>query len=230
MARRTHEILTAGGLPEDSNGAVAYLPRFSRSASAWANAARRWLDEPLSDRGLIMSSLLIDGRVIVGPTALHTAPSAYASMPTDHPEALRLQLLDALSLKPRVRAGRPSLLRRSDTVDLKTHVVSPIVNLARWAGLTAGITCAPTPARLHSAVDAGSLTEADASVLHEVFALTQRIRMRRQIEQIRAGHTPGDLVVMSELTPLERSMLAEGVREIADIQRRVRTRAALTGS
>ncbi|MET9201826.1 putative nucleotidyltransferase substrate binding domain-containing protein [Gordonia sp. NPDC003585] len=230
MARRTHEILAVGDLPEDSNGAVAYLPRFSRSATAWTEAARGWLDEPLSDRGLIMSSLLIDGRVIVGPAALHTAPSAYASMPTDHPEALRLQLLDALSLKPRVRAGRPSLLRRSDTVDLKTHVVSPVVNPARWAGLTAGVTCAPTPARLHSAVDAGSLAGADASVLHEVFSLTQRIRMRRQIEQIRAGHTPGDLVVMSELTPLERSMLAEGVREIADIQRRVRNRAALTGS
>lgn len=54
--------------------------------------------------------------------------------------------------------------------------------------------------------------------------MTQRLRLRHQITQLRAGHTPGDVIVLSDLSPLERSMLSEGVREISDIQRRVRTR------
>ncbi|MEN2513247.1 CBS domain-containing protein [Gordonia polyisoprenivorans] len=224
LARRTHTILDDCGLPADTNGAVAFSPSFSRSCDDWLLAARRWLTAPLADHGLIMSSLLIDGRVILGPESLHTAPSAFSSMPADHPEALRLQLLNALSLRPRVRSLRDVLSRRGGTVDLKAHVIAPIVNLARWAGLTAGITSAPTPARLHSAVDVGTLTSAEASLLHEVFAMTQRLRLRHQITQLRAGHTPGDVIVLSDLSPLERSMLSEGVREISDIQRRVRTR------
>ncbi|MEP9393835.1 putative nucleotidyltransferase substrate binding domain-containing protein [Gordonia sp. VNK1] len=228
LARDTHAILDACGLPGDSNGALAYTTRFSRSADDWRRAARQWLDTPLDDHGLIMSSLLIDGRVIIGPASLHTAPAVYAAMRAEHPEALRLQLLDALSRRPRIRGLRDILSRRGGTVDLKKHVVTPIVNLARWAGLTAGITCAPTPARLHSAVDVGTLSAADATILHDVFALTQRLRLRHQIEQIRAGHSPTDVIVMSDLSPLDRSMLAEGVREVVGIQRRVRTHESLT--
>lgn len=224
LAHRTHDMLDACGLPADSNGALAYSPRFSRSATEWTTVARRWLLQPLADHGLVMSSLLIDGRVILGADGLHTAPSVFSAMSAEYPEALRLQLLNALSLKPRMRSLRDVLSRRGGTVDLKTHIISPIVNLARWAGLTAGITSAPTPARLHSAVDVGALTSPEASLLHEVFAMTQRLRLRHQISQLRAGHTPSDVIILGDLSPVERSMLSEGVREITDIQRRVRTR------
>ena len=46
-----------------------------------------------------MSSLLIDGRVVWGDAALHTVPAAYRRMRDEHPNALRLQRLDALSGK-----------------------------------------------------------------------------------------------------------------------------------
>jgi CBS domain-containing protein len=61
-----------------------------------ATAAKGWLDDPLINKGLILSSLLLDGRVVWGDTA-HTVPAAYRSMRTEHPNALRLQLLNALS-------------------------------------------------------------------------------------------------------------------------------------
>ena len=66
IAVRTHEILDGCGLPSDSNGAIAFKPNFSRSQSDWFAAAQGWLDDPLRDRGLILSSLLIDGRVVWG--------------------------------------------------------------------------------------------------------------------------------------------------------------------
>ncbi len=77
VAARTHEILDGCGLPSDRNGAVASKPMFSRSQSEWFAAAQGWLDDPLRDRGLILSSLLIDGRVVWGDPALHTVPAAY---------------------------------------------------------------------------------------------------------------------------------------------------------
>jgi CBS domain-containing protein len=221
VAARTHAILDGCGLPSDSNGAVASKPGFSRSAPQWLAAAQGWIDQPLRDRGLIMSSLLIDARVVWGDAALHTVPTAYRRL-RDHPEALRLQLLDAVSGRVRTRSLRDVLARRGGTFDLKSHAVTPIVNLARWGGLTAGLMNATTPARLAAAAQARAISAQDATTLCDVFVMLQRLRMTHQVEQLAAGHTPGDVVTMSELSPLNRSLLNEGLREIAAVQRRVR--------
>lgn len=220
-ARRTHAILDGCGLPSDSNGAVASSPNFARSQGDWARAARGWLDDPLVGKGLILSSLLLDGRVVWGEAALHTVPAAYRRMRAEHPNALRLQLLDALSGRVRARSLRDVLSRRGGTFDLKSHAVTPIVNLARWGGLVGDVASASTPTRLEAAAACGALSERDAATLGEVFAMLQRLRMTHQVEQLVAGHSPGDVITMSELSPLNRSLLNDGLREIAAVQRRV---------
>jgi CBS domain-containing protein len=221
IARRTHTFLDDCGLPSDRNGAVAWKPNFSRSETDWAKAAQTWLDDPLRDRGLVMSSLLIDGRVVWGDGALHTVPAAYRRMRAEHPNALRLQLLDALSGRVRARSLRDVLSRRGGTFDLKSHALTPIVNLARWGGLTADVASASTPARLTAAAATGALSERDAITLTEVFVMLQRLRMTHQVDQLAVGHSPDDIVTMSDLSPLNRSLLNDGLREIAAVQRRV---------
>ncbi|TDL08206.1 cyclic nucleotide-binding protein [Mycolicibacterium obuense] len=222
-AAAVHELLAQAGLPTDRNGATADKPKFSRSQSEWRTAAQGWLAEPLQGRGLMFSSLLIDGRVVWGDPGLHTVPSAYHRIREQYPEALRLQLLDALSGRMRTRSLRDVLSRRGGTFDLKNHAVTPIVNLARWGGLMAGVTSAATPTRLSAAAQAGALTERDARTLTEVFTMLQRMRMAHQVEQITAGRPPGDIVASSELSPLDRSQLGDGLREIAAVRRRVGT-------
>jgi CBS domain-containing protein len=222
IAAGVHTTLDHCGLPADTNGAVAYKARFARCASEWSTAAQGWLDNPMKDRGLVMSSLLLDARVVWGDPALHTAPAAFSRMPVNHPHALRLQLLDALAGKVRPRSLRDVVARRGGTFDLKAHALTPIVNLARWAGLTVGLVSASTPARLAAGAGNGILSEDDANILREVFDLLQRLRMAHQIEQLATGCTPGDIITMSELSPLNRSLLNDGVREIAAVQRRVR--------
>ena len=223
LAARTHEILDGCGLPHDSNGAVAYAPLFSRSQSEWFAAAQGWLDDPLRGQGLMMSSLLIDGRVVWGDPTLHTAPAAFRSMRDEHSDALRLQRLDALSARvAKTRSLRDVLSRRSGTFDLKHHAITPIVNLARWGGLSAGVTSASTPARLSAAAQSGAISDGDAETLCDVFVMLQRLRIAHQVGQIAAGHTPGDVITMSELSPLNRSLLNDGLREIVGVQRRVR--------
>jgi CBS domain-containing protein len=149
-------------------------------------------------------------------------------MPEQHPDALRLQLLDALSGKVRTRSLLDVVSRRGGTFDLKSHALTPIVNLARWGGLTVGLVSASTPARLEAAAGNGILTEADANTLGEVFALLQGMRMAHQIDQIASGCPPGDIVSMSEVSALNRNLLNDGVREIAAVQRRVRQAASMT--
>ncbi len=222
IAARTHAILDGCGLPSDRNGAVAYEKLFSRSQSQWFAAAQGWLDDPLRGRGLMMSSLLIDGRVVWGDATLHTVPAAYRSMRREHSDALRLQRLDALASRVRSRSLRDVLSRRGGTFDLKQHAVTPIVNLARWGGLSADVGSASTPARLSAAAGVDAISDRDAETLCDVFLMLQRLRMAHQAAQIAAGHTPGDVITMSELSPLNRSLLNDGLREIVAVQRRVR--------
>jgi CBS domain-containing protein len=222
IAVRTHEILDGCGLPSDRNGAVAYERVFSRSQSEWTAAAKGWLDDPLRGQGLMMSSLLIDGRVVWGDASLHTVPGAYRSMREQHSDALRLQRLDALAARVKTRSLRDVLSRRGGTFDLKQHAITPIVNLARWGGLSADVGSAATPARLSAAAQVGAISDRDAETLCDVFSMLQRLRMAHQVTQIAAGHTPGDVITMSELSPLNRSLLNDGLREIAGVQRRVR--------
>ncbi len=236
LAARVHASLDGAGLPSDTNGAVASSPRFARSAGQWESAAAHWLSNPFGDRGnpagdsgLIMSSLMIDGRVVWGPRELNTVPEAYRRLLVDNPDALRLQLRDALAGRARLRSLRDVLARRGGTFDLKAHALTPIVNLARWGGLSVGIASASTPARLAAASGNGMLSDEDVAALTEVFALLQRLRLAHQIDQITAGHRPGDVLVMADLSPLERSLLTDGVREIAAVQRRVGYLAANVG-
>ena len=229
IAARTHEILDGCGLPSDRNGAVASAPLFSRSQSEWFTAAEGWLSDPLRGQGLMMSSLLIDGRVVWGDASLHTVPGAYRSMRDEHSDALRLQRLDALAARVKTRSLRDVLSRRSGTFDLKHHAITPIVNLARWGGLSADVASASTPARLSAAAQAGAISDRDAETLCDVFAMLQRLRIAHQVNQIAAGHTPGDVITSSELSPLNRSLLGDGLREIVAVQRRVRNVGALPG-
>jgi CBS domain-containing protein len=221
IAARTHEILDGCGLPSDRNGAVAFEPLFSRSQSEWFAAAEGWLEDPLRGKGLIMSSLLIDGRVVRGDASLHVVPAAYRRMREEHPDAMRLQRLYAVSTRVKTRSLRDVLSRRGGTFDLKHHAMTPIVNLARWGGLTVGIASASTPARLDAAAQAGVISQRDTRTLSDVFVMLQRLRMAHQVEQISAGHTPGDMITMSELSPLNRGLLSDALREIAAVQRRV---------
>ena len=221
IASRTHAILDGCGLASDSNGAVAASTRFARSQSEWSTAAGGWLEDPLVDRGLVQSSLLLDGRVVWGDATLHTVPAAYRRMRAEHPNAVRLQLLDALSGRVRTRSLRDVLARRGGTFDLESHAVTPIVNLARWGALAGGVASASTPARLSTAAATGALSERDADTLGEVFVMLQRLRMTHQVGQLIAGNRPGDVITMSELSPLNRSLLNDGLREIGAVQRRV---------
>ena len=135
----------------------------------------------------MMSSLLIDGRVVWGDPALHTVPAAYRWMRNEHSEALRVQRLDALSARVKTRSLRDVFSRRSGTFDLKHHAMTPIVNLARWGGLSADVASASTPARLSAGARPGAISDGDAQTLCDVFLMLQRLRLAHQVEQIAAG-------------------------------------------
>lgn len=213
-ATRVHALLSRGGLRSDDNGAIAARPRFARTVDEWRDAVDDWLADPWEDQALVMLGMLVDSRAVRGEHDLsaHTAEALRA-----HPDTLRLLLREAVEDKARIR--RRIVSRRAEPVDLKTHGLAPIVNIARWAGVAAGGAAESTPTRLRTAVDAGVLSPDHGRVLTESFDALTQIRLRHQCDQQSGGEKPTNTVDPELLSPLQRSLLSEAIREVAGVQR-----------
>ena len=224
IAERVVAGLERCGLPADPKGALASKPLFARSYDAWEGAARSWLENPTQEKALILVSLIVDGRAVWG---IHTGPPVPEAFrdARRHPELLRLLARFALSYRPPTGFLRGLVVEDSGAhrgrLDLKHGGLIPIVDLARWAGMAAGVTSASTPARLRAAADAGTLSAGDARTLEEAFELIFGLRLAHQVAQLKAGERPDDFLDPRTLSPLTRATLKEAFRAVASVQRRI---------
>ena len=212
------------GFPRDEHGASASNVVFVRSLQSWQRAARSWIEDPAQEKALILTSVLVDSRPVWG---LHTGTpvSDTFKLAPRSPALLRLLARFALSHRPPTGFLRGLVVEHSGEhrgrLDLKHGGVIPIVDLARWAGMAAGVTSASTPERLQAAAAAGTLSPADAHTLEDAFELVSSLRLQHQVRQLRLGDEPDDYVDPAALSTLTRSHLREAFRAVASIQKRV---------
>ena len=142
-----------------------------------------------------------------------------------HPELLRLLARFALSFRPPTGFLRDFVVEfggeHRGQLDIKHGGVVPIVDLARWAGMVAGVTSGSTRARLRAAADAGTLRTDDAQRLAEAFELICSVRLSHQVEQLQAGEEPDDFIHPRSLSPVARGALKEAFRSVSSVQRHI---------
>lgn len=214
------QLLGRCGLRVDDHGAVPWRPPFARTRSDWRAAATRWIESPLDDNGMMMTSLLLDARPVHGEPGPPVVAGVFGDVHR-HPATLRLLLQESLSNRARLRSMRDVLARRGGTFDIKAHALRPVVDIARWAALAAGSTELSTAARLAAAAGSPMLPDDAASVLAEVHEVLQKTRLRYQLAQLDRGEQPSDVMSMRRLSPLDRSLIGQAVREIATVQKRM---------
>jgi len=138
------------------------------------------------------------------------------------PELLRLLARFALSFRPPTGFLRDFVVEHSGErrgqLDIKHGGLIPIVDLARWAGMAAGLASASTMERLRAAEAAGTLESAQARTLMEAFGFIFSLRLDHQVEQLRRGEEPDDFIDPKTLNPLARSYLREAFRAVASVQ------------
>ena len=226
LAERVLEGLAASGMPADSHGAVASSPLFARPIEAWEAAARTWVEQPDKNRGLMLLSVVVESDTVWGPpTAAERLAAAFARSPDRERMLLRLAGA-ALAARPPTGFLRHFVLHptgeRRGVLDIKHGGLLPIEALARWSGLAARVGAASTRARLKASEAAGSLDPDDAAILRDAFELVCALRMEHQVEQLRSGQPPDDLIDARSLTPLTRTSLKEAFRAVAGVQRGIR--------
>ncbi len=216
--------MAACGLHADKHGASASDLLFVRSEESWRRVARSWLEDPGQEMALILTSVLVDSRPVWGIHVGTPVAEAFSPAPR-HPALLRLLARLALSHRPPTGFLRGLVVEHSGErrgqLDLKHGGVLPIVDLARWAAMSAGVTATSTAERLRAAADAGTLPAADARTLLEAHELIVGLRVEHQIEQLRSGQQPDDYIDPAGLSQLTRSYLREAFRAVAAVQKHV---------
>jgi CBS domain-containing protein len=224
VARTVVQRLESCGLYADAHGATASDPRFVLSLDTWQRAVRSWIEDPTQEKALVLVSVLVDSRPVWG---VHTGTPVADSfrLAPSNPALLRLLARFALSHRPPTGFLRGLVVESTGEhrgqLDLKLGGLTPIVDLARWAGISAGVTSASTSERLRAAADAGRLSDAQARTLEDAFELITDLRLEHQVAQLRAGEAPDDYVKPATLTGLTRSYLREAFRAVASIQKHV---------
>ncbi len=230
VGRRVDEGLVACGLRVDAKGTTAANPLVVRSLASWRRAAQSWLEDPTQEQALILVSVVVDSRPVWG---IHTGVSLAEGLrdARSHPALLRQLARFSLSFRPPTGFLRGLVVEHSGEhrgrLDIKHGGLVPIVDLARWAGMAAGVTSASTPERLRAAAAAGTLSAADAATLADAFELIMGLRVAHHVEQIEAGAEPDDHIDPASLSPLTRRYVKEAFRAVASVQKGISNELSL---
>jgi CBS domain-containing protein len=223
VTRAVDEGLRACGIAPDAHGASAANPVFARSLASWHRAARSLAEDPTHDKALILVSVLADSRPVWSSGGSAALGGLWEGGPyPDQAGLLRMLARFALSFRPPTGFLRDFVVEHSGErrgqLDLKHGGLIPIVDLARWAGMAAGLASAPTLERLRAAEAAGTMESAEAQTLAEAFGFISSLRLDHQVDQLRRGETPDDFIAPKTLNPLARSYLREAFRAVASVQ------------
>jgi CBS domain-containing protein len=218
------ETLQRCGFRPDEHRVSAADSLFVRSLSSWERESRSLIDDPTPQKALVIVSVLVDSRPVWGVETESLIAEVF-QIASARPKLLRLLAEFALAHRPPTGFLRGLVVESSgehrNKLDLKKGAVAPITDLARWAGMAAGVGCASTTSRLRAASDAGMLKESDATSLQEAFELVCQLRLDHQVAQLEAGDELDDFVDPSELSPLIRNYLKEAFHVVASVQKRI---------
>jgi CBS domain-containing protein len=230
VTRRVDAGLAACGLRPDEKGTTAANSQLVRSLRSWRRAAQSWLEDPTQEQALILVSVVVDSRPVWGIRTGVSLADGFRDA-RRHPALLRQLARFSLSFRPPTGFLRGIVVEHSGEhrgqLDLKHGGLVPIVDLARWAGMAAGVTSASTPERLRAAAAAGTLSEADSRTLADAFELVMGLRVAHHVEQIEGGEEPTDHIDPATLSPLTRSYLKEAFRAVASVQKGISSELSL---
>jgi CBS domain-containing protein len=230
LAERVVAGQSASGIRPCPDGVRATNPAFARPVEGWQRAIAAWRQEPDRGRGLMLLSVAVESAPVWGSTDVAAHLGAAVADTRRHPDTLRQIAAAALSRRPPTGFLRGFVLEdgaRKGLLDIKRGGLQPIVDLARWSAMAAGVAAASTSARIDASEAAGTLGGDDAAVLRDAFALISALRMEHQVERVRAGLAPDDLIDPTRLTRLTRNSLKQAFRAVAAVQRGIATELGL---
>jgi CBS domain-containing protein len=222
IAQAVGDCLRVTGWRLDPHGVTAAGVFSGSSISQWRSSIERWLERPSDERVLIASSILLDGRIVVGPES-GLDPGAIIYEREHRPNLERWMLRLALASKPPTGFLRDIVVEHSGEhrgrFDIKHGGLLPVIDIARYAALKADIDVLGTRERLRAGAEGGVLTAEQATTLEEAHELFSELRLEHQVQRLERGEEPDDYLDPKGLNPLTRRYLRDAFRAVASVQK-----------
>jgi CBS domain-containing protein len=218
IATQINDWLESCGFGRDNSDVLARNRQWRMSRGEWERVLTDCLERP--DRShLVRAAVSFDFRHVVGGLEIVRPLVAIERSAPRHPDFIARLARTATDFAPPL--GRRGRLATDDLgmIDLKKHGIIPIVNLARFHSIAAGITISSTLDRLTAAEAAGAIGGEAVSELREAFELVLRLRIQLQAGQVEHGEPPGNQLEPGTLPPLTRGQLVQAFQAVTAQQK-----------
>jgi CBS domain-containing protein len=227
MADWVNTSLAAAGFPLCKGKVMARNPELCLTAEQWHARFAGWIDRG-DPQSLLNASIYFDLRPLFGDGSLadglreEVVRRAQANL-----RFLKQMSDNALRNRPPDSGGIFESLfgeAKAETLDLKMHGTVLFVDAARIWSLAAGLPQTNTSERFRRLAEAGKLPESDAAAWIDSFEFFQLMRLRVQHRRAERGEPEADnpnLVDVAQLSPLDRRIVKEGLRQARKLQSRL---------
>jgi len=227
LTRAVNDGLDACGYVLCPGDVMACNPRWRQPVATWRRYLVDWVTRT-DHKTVTLAANFLDMRTVWGEDGLrNTLMQDVGPLAVEHTVFLAYLAAHALGNQPPLGFFRHLVLVRTGehegTVNLKTHGLLPIVDLARLYALASGIGAVGTVQRLQEAAGRGGLTQEGAETLQAAFELIWTLRARHQAGQLRRNAEVDNFVAPAALTAPERRHLKDAFAAIATLQRAVRS-------
>lgn len=228
FAAEVNTALADAGYPLCKGGIMAMNPRWCASIDEWRAAFFGWIDRG-DPEGLLAAQIFFDFRPLWGRFELAEALRDEIATRARANQRFCKQMSDnALRTRAPLNWFGGLDVHKADGgepgIDIKREGTGPFVDAARVMALASGVTATSTVERLVQAGERRSIRAAEVRSWADAFEHLQMVRLRtqhRRAQGLIEGSENPNLVPLSDLSPLDRRVLREAMRELRRLQQRL---------
>jgi len=210
------------GVPPCPGGIMAKNAIWRRSQGEWLEVLEEWLSSPTPEH-IMTGSMFFDLRTIYGDESLERGIKSWLAgyfakekAFLVHSAANAVRFRTPVGLFGRIKLEREGEHRGK--FDVKKAGIFTITEGIKALALEAGITEGGTRERMQSLVKAGVMKQAMADDLEASYSFLVFMRLRCQVEAIRAGGEPSNYITFARLNHMEKGRLKLAFEEINAFQ------------
>jgi CBS domain-containing protein len=223
FGRRVNEALDACGFPLCKGLVMAGEPQCCMTAGEWVGRFEHWMEHG-APADLLKACIFFDFRALVGRLELAQPMRELLVGPAARLPRFLKQMADNALRNPVPLNWRNRIeTQRVDgraMLNLKFHAVTPYVDAARLYALAAGVPHTGTRERFEAVAQAMKVPVGEAQAWISGFDYLQMLRLRAQIENETAAHSP-NLLDVDALNDIDRRVLNEALRVARRLQQRI---------
>ena len=216
------DLILSVGFPPCPGNVMVRNPEWRKGLVSWKETVSSWFSKPDPENTLRLG-IFFDFRNAFGSSDLVEDLRDHIFRLVDRNDLfVAYMLLDAIRVKPPIGFMKRIVLEtRGDhrgEFDIKKGGIFPVTQGIRALALRSKIPDTSTLDRIEALIGSGDLPHDLGEDLKEAYTFLQTVRLKSQIEKIREGKDPDNYVNPGRIGKLERDLLRDALRVVAEFQ------------